>query len=149
MSVTINIGGTLIEFPSSGASPNWAPALIEFAQAVELKLQSVGSVTDIPPTQETITSYNTLVNLSKLSFPTTLVRAAEISYAIKRTGTISENGKILAIYDDSKWILSRDFVGDADCTFEAQPNGQFQIKVNDAGKGSAEISYFAKTLEQP
>jgi hypothetical protein len=53
MSVRITIGSQVIEFPSSGADPNWAPAVIDFAQAVETAhcLRKVPRSTFLPKVQ--------------------------------------------------------------------------------------------------
>ena len=63
MSTTIVIQGTVIEFPTSGESPNWAPAIVEFAEAVEAALQSVLGDFDVFP-QTFILSNNANSNLN-------------------------------------------------------------------------------------
>lgn len=40
MSIPISIKGTIIDFPSSGENPNWAPAVIQFAEAVSNAFES-------------------------------------------------------------------------------------------------------------
>ena len=87
MSVTITINGTPIEFPSTGESPNWAPALIEFSQAVEGAFERVGNDTDIAATVIDIPltlATGTPTIIEGLSFPTTKVRAAAITYSVIR-----------------------------------------------------------------
>ena len=40
MSIPINVRGTIIDFPSSGQNPNYAPAIIQFAEAVSNAFES-------------------------------------------------------------------------------------------------------------
>jgi hypothetical protein len=152
MSVTITIQGTPIEFPSSGESPNWAPAVIEFAQATEQALLSAVGPYDIAPQVfNLISDVNTNLNITDLNFPTSAVRAGYIKYAVVRIGssTVSEAGNITVVYDGSAWTLTRDYVGDADCTFNITSTGQVQITTPTlAGYSSGKVSFSAQTLQQ-
>lgn len=153
MSVTITIKGTPIEFPSTGESPNWAPAVIEFAQATEQAFLSVVGPYDIPQTVFSLaSSVNTDTEVQGLSFPTAAVRAAFIKYAVVRVGTttVSEVGNMMVVYDNSTWsVLSRDYVGDADCTFDITSVGQVRISTNAlSGYSSGTMSFSAQTLPQ-
>lgn len=154
MSVTINIKGTPIEFPSTGESPNWAPALIEFAQAVEEAFNSAIGPYDVPAQVFTITSEinPTPLNITGLAFPTTVVRAAFINYSIVREGTttLKEVGKIFALYDGSDWTLTREYTGDlAVSDFDCDSAGQFFITTTAlSGYTSGSISFSAKALSQ-
>lgn len=84
MSVVITIQGTVIEFPSSGQSPNWAPAVIEFAQAVEQALSGVAGDYDVSPQAIDITNGASSTPITALSFPTSVVRSVIIRYSIYR-----------------------------------------------------------------
>jgi hypothetical protein len=157
MSVTITIQGTPIEFPSSGESPNWAPAVIEFAQATEQALLSAVGPYDIAPQVfNLISDVNTNLDITDLNFPTSAVRAGYINYSVVRIGvvglvttTLSEAGQIVVVYDGSAWTLTRDYVGDADCTFKITTAGQVQITTPTlAGYSSGKISFSAQTLQQ-
>ena len=130
MSVTINIKGTPIEFPSTGESPNWAPAVIEFAQAVENAILSAVGPYDIPAQVFNLTSdTNTNLDVTDLNFPTSAVRSAYIKYSVIRIGssTVTEAGNIMTVYNGSSWLLTRDYVGDAGCEFNITSSGQVQI----------------------
>ena len=77
--IPITIGGTVIQFPNTGASPAWSPAIIQFAEAVAVQLQVISSPFDVAPTVQILTSNaNTDITLngngSSLSFPHTSVR---------------------------------------------------------------------------
>ena len=157
MSVPITINGTTIQFPASGQSPNYAPAIIEFAQLVEAALNSFVGPFDIPPQVFVMTSNaNTNVNLPNLAFPTSVVRGAIISYSVYRQTdslVITETGEIVVDYNQTnpvgnKWEINKDFVGDAQTTFNITDVGQMQFStslmtgINFVGS----ISYQAKAI---
>lgn len=159
MSVTIIIQGTPIEFPSSGESPNWAPAVIEFAQATEQALLSAVGPYDIAPRVfNLIDNTNSNLPITDLNFPTAAVRAGYINYSVFRTSdseTRSEVGNIICVFDsskpvDKKWTVTRDYTGDASCTFKITDEGQVQITTvalsgtYDSGK----VSFSAQALQQ-
>jgi len=157
--VAITIQGQSISFPNSGGSPNWAPAVIEFAQAVELALSGLAGDFDVAPQTFDFDSSNpgSNLNIPNLSFPTSDVRGATIDYAIHRetsTVELAEKGKLEIVYNASntgdKWEVVREFVGDADVTFDVTDTGQVQLStttiagINHAGR----ITYSAKALKQ-
>lgn len=152
MSVVITIKGTPIEFPSTGESPNWAPAVIEFAQAVENAiLSAVGPYDIAPQVFNLVSDVNTNTDITDLNFPTSAVRAGFIKYSVIRVGgsTVIESGNIMVVYDGSSWTLSRDYVGDANCTFNITSTGQVQITTPTlAGYSSGKVSFSAQTLQQ-
>ena len=132
MSVTITIRGTPIEFPATGESPNWAPALIEFAQAVETAFNSAIGPYDIPSQVVELTSNaneTPYLLLNTLAFPTSDVRAAFINYSVIRqssTTQVKEVGTLFAIYNGSNWILTREYTGDTALSdFNCTSAGQF------------------------
>jgi hypothetical protein len=152
MSVIITIQGTPIEFPSSGESPNWAPAVIEFAQSVENAiLSAVGPYDIAPQVFNLVNEINTNTDITDLNFPTSAVRAGFIKYSVIRIGssTVVESGNIVVVYDGSSWTLSRDYIGDADCTFNITSAGQVQITTPAlTGYGSGKVSFSAQALQQ-
>jgi hypothetical protein len=123
MSVQINISGTIIDFPSSAQSPNWAPALIEFAQTVAASLSGIVGPYDVSPQIIDIENDNGEHAIiaagggTPLAFPTSVVRAANIRYSVYRNNTASEDhaetGILSAVYNSSTltWELQREFVG--------------------------------------
>lgn len=134
--IPIVIGGTLIEFPNTGASSQWSPAIIQFAEAVAAALASHGNVYDIAPTVQTLTNnLNTGIwlngNGSNLAFPSTAVRSFTLNYAIFRNtqsvGAMNESssGIVEGVYNTitSTWALEHSFQGDTQsdgspwCTF--------------------------------
>lgn len=136
MSIPINIQGTIIDFPSSGESPNYAQPIIDFAKAVEGALNSFVGPFDIPPQIFIMTSNaNTNVDLPNLSFPTASVQGAIISYSVYRNTTvetITETGTLMVNYNSTagvglKWEISREYIGDAQVTFNITDVGQVQF----------------------
>ena len=145
MSVQINIGGTIIEFPSSAQSPNWAPALIEFAQVVEASLSGIVGPYDIAPQVMDILNdgaeHSVQTPAASLSFPTATVRSANIRYSIYRNNdaneTHAEAGTMTVVYntESASWEIQRDFAGNvtpvggpgattSGVTFRIDSNGQ-------------------------
>lgn len=159
---TITINNEIIEFPSSAQSPNWAPAMVQFALAVEAALAiSIGTY-DVAPQAFTIDPYNsaTDIDIPNLSFPVDAVRAVFIRYSIFRTTdstTVYEAGDMIAMYNpsnpvNSKWTLS---VGNktgsgGQIIFKVTDNGQFRFDSTPlAGASHAgKIVFDARSLEQ-
>lgn len=157
MSIPISISGTTINFPSSGESPNWAPAVIEFAQAVAGVLTSVAGPFDIAPQiYVMVSNANTNISVPNLAFPTTTVRGAFIRYAVYRntTGaTVVETGNIMVVYNpagavNNKWQITRDYVGDAQVTFSITDVGQVQFSsvLLTGSSHTGTITYTAQAL---
>lgn len=157
---TIIIQGTPIDFPDSDQSPNWAPAVIQFAQAVEAALSIAIGTFDISPQVMNIDASNpgTNVNIHNLSFSTTQVRGAFIRYTVYRntsTTTAVEGGTIEIVYNpagpvNNKWEISRVRTGNAFIDFTVTDVGQVQFTtatlsgINHVGR----LSYEANALEQ-
>ncbi len=160
MSVDINISGTVISIPSSGASPNWSPAIIEAFQAIEGALQSVAGAFDVPPQIQPIDAYNpgTDIPLQNTAFPVSDVRSVELIYSVIRqtnTTTVYEQGTLKAIYSadnpvNQKWEVSRFGNGDAQIDFTFADVGTVSFTTT-AISGSSHIgtlSFTAKALLQ-
>lgn len=136
ISTPVTINGTTIQFPTSGDSPSWAPAVTEFAQLTEAALNSFVGPFDIPPQIFIMTANaNTNVNLPNLAFPTSTVRGAIISYSVFRstdTVTATETGTVVVNYNPTnpvgnKWEISTDFVGNSQTIFNITDVGQVQF----------------------
>ena len=148
MAVTITISGTPIAFPSSAAAPNWASALISFAQLVETALASAAGTYDVAQQVYTMSSNQTDsdVNITNLLFDPTNVLGFVVEYTITRSTdsptTITESGSITAEYNStrstgSKWQFIRDAVGDANITFGITDAGQVQYTLTAVDGGSS------------
>lgn len=153
----ITIQGTPIEFPNSGSSPNWSPAVIEFAQAVEAALQAAIGEFDVPPQVYTLTNnVNSNLNIPNLSFSSQEVRSATIEFAVfRKTNSLKTfaKGRLNIFYDDvaADWAIQReDDVGNItnEVTFSITSSGQIQITTTNLAGSSytGKISYSAKAL---
>lgn len=133
----ITIAGTTIQFPLSGADPNWSPAVILFAQLVAQALSGVVGPFDVSPQIFDMTAnVNTNVSLPNLAFPTSEVRGAFIRYSVFRQTSStsgSETGTLVATYNpnnpvNQKWEMTRTFAGNnANITFTITDTGQVQF----------------------
>jgi hypothetical protein len=140
---TITIKGTPIQFPDSGASPNWAPAVIESVEALADAVNSVTATYDVPPQVQNIDANNNSnnVNVNNLNFPASDVRAATVYYSVNRvTGNsgppdaeeVVEAGTLEINYKASrpngtKWELIRTGGGDGKINFNITDLGQIQF----------------------
>lgn len=160
MSVQINISGTIIQIPSSGASPNWSPAIIEAFQAIEGALAGVSGPFDVSPQVQTIDAYNpgTGIDIPGLAFPTSDVRSVGVTYSLIRqttSSTVAERGNLELVYNPAgpvgnKWNVSRDMTGDALINFYVTDVGQIQFTTEtlSGANHTGKLSYIAKALLQ-
>lgn len=124
MSTIIQIGSTVINFPTSGTDANWAPAIDKFAKAVESALNGIVSIYDVQPTVQTLGNDNLVdsYNLVKCTFDGANVRSFNFDYAIYRYTvlqpstdpfSITETGRVVGVYDDlgGVWKIQHDFKG--------------------------------------
>jgi hypothetical protein len=117
VAIEITIQNKVIEFPESGASPNWAPAVVAFAQAVEAALASVVGSFDVAPQTQNIDASNpgTDVDITSLNFPPATVRSASVFYAVSRetdSASAVEGGTFTIVYNadnpvTEKWELAQ------------------------------------------
>ena len=160
---TITIQGQVIDFPDVAESPDWAEAVIDFAEAVEDALSGVAGAYDVAPQVMNIDAYNTAgagADITNLSFSTSAVRAFILNIAVYRntaTTTVSEISVIHAVYNSSnsigqKWEFTREATGDGKITFAISDTGQvsFVIRASDGALTGASynglLSYSAKAL---
>lgn len=137
MAILIKIQNQVIEFPESAASPNWAPALVEFAQAVEAALASVVGGFDVAPQVQNIDIHNPGINIdiTELNFPVVNVRSATIYYSVYRktdSAEVAEGGTIEITYVEgnpalNKWEFLQSSAGDAKISFLVTDLGQLQF----------------------
>lgn len=154
----IVIQGTTIQFPLSGNSPDWSPAIILFAQLVAKALSGVVGPFDVSPQVFDMTAnVNTNVNLPNLAFPTSAVRGAFIRYSVFRqtsSASGSETGMLIVTYNannpvNQKWEMIRDFTGNASITFNITDTGQIQFSTTVLAGTShvGNIAYTAQALQ--
>lgn len=160
MSQIITIGSTVIAFPSSGESPNWAQPVIDFATAVQNTLSGLAGVADVFPQTFVINNFNpgTNIDIPNLTFSTTIVRAAFVRYSVFRTTnstTAYEAGEIKIVYNPNgpagnKWEFDRSYVGDGQISFTITDTGQFQLNTVALGgiNHTGILTYAAQALLQ-
>lgn len=153
MSIQIIISGTVIDFPSSAQSPNWAPALIEFAQTVESALSGVVGTYDVPVQTIEINNAGIPTDIAALSFPTNLVRSATVQYAyLRKTSSALEHetGTLTVLSSEVGWSVQREFAGDT--TPVENPAGTISsglmFYINSTGQISYDASILAGTSYQ-
>jgi hypothetical protein len=155
----ITVSGTPIDFPDSAASPNWAPAVIQFAQLVATALTASVGPFDVPPQVYTMPSnVNTNVNIPSLAFPTATVRAAFIKYSVYRTtnsSTAYEAGNMVVVYNangtpGSLWELINSHEGNGDILFNITDTGQLQYTTTSLSGSNhvGTISFSGQALTQ-
>jgi hypothetical protein len=162
MSVRLVIGTQVIEFPSSGQNANFAPGIIQFAQAVTDQLSAIASQFDITPRVQILSvDVNNTIDVDSCVFPSGSVRSFTFTYAIYRvnsTTSFSEDGTVVGVYDtlNSIWILQHEFEGTRQSS--GLPYNTFsmsgdQLKISTTTIGgtgydgtNSELSYSAKTL---
>jgi hypothetical protein len=143
MSVKITIGGTVINFPTSGTDANWAEAVTEFALAVENQLLSVGLITDIAPQVTDIPEANSGSPKALFTVDGTQVRAFTMQYGSYRVSTglgatsKTVSGVVNGVYNEttSSWTIEHEFIGDK------QPNGEPYITF-DMNQNTLEVTAF-------
>jgi hypothetical protein len=139
----IVIKGTPIDIPASGASPNWAPSIIEAFQAIADAVNSFTGTFDVAPQTIVIDAFNPGINIDvdNLIFPPTDVRAATIFYTVYRKTDnsgpadgveLAETGTLEMVYNNSrpatqKWEFGRAGEGDAQVTFTITDLGQVRF----------------------
>lgn len=161
MAITLNISGTIIEFPSSSQDPNWSEGVIQFAEAVTSALSGLAGAFDVPPTVYSIDSFNPTpspTDLPGAAFATSNVRAVYLEITVFRstdTTSVYEADDIIAVYSPdnpigNKWEFSRSVVGDGQITFSITDTGQLQFTTAAIAGAShtGKITYTAKALLQ-
>jgi hypothetical protein len=161
MAIQIQIQGTVINFPSSGENPNWAPAVIEFAQLVEVALNAAIGPYDIAAQTYNIDAYNTGgIDIPNLSFDNSVVRSAKIVISTYRTNTspsitVAETRDIDIVYNptgptNGKWEIEQERMGNASISFSVSDSGQFSFITTSIGSGTHTgiLSFSARALTQ-
>jgi hypothetical protein len=140
MAIKITIQNQVIEFPESSENPNWAPALVEFAQAVEQAIGTISGTFDVAPQTINIDSQNPgTVEIKNLDFPPSDVVKADILYSVFRetdSVLVTEGGKLTVSYDESrpatqKWDIAQVRQGDGFVDFTISDIGRIQAEIKE------------------
>lgn len=157
----LTVNGIPFEYPDPGSDPGWGAGASDWASEVTAVLSTLLGPNDILETSFNINNNQSLpISITKLSFDSGSVRAANIQYSVYRksdttTSGIVETGMIYITYDNSaplgsKWIMGQSKVGDAGMTFSVSDSGQFSyISTNiDSTNYSGIMKFSAKALSQ-
>jgi hypothetical protein len=161
MAIDLTFGNTVVSVPTDSDAPDWAQGVTAAFQAIANTLQSVANQYDVPSQSISIDASNPGVantNIPALFFPTSTVRAINISYAVFRTtntNTAYETGNIIAEYSpsnpvNSMWEMSQDNLGNGLISFNITDLGQVQYTCTTlAGTGhTGRIIFSAQALLQ-
>lgn len=117
----IQVGNQIIKFPNSGADANWAPAIVQFAEAVGSQLLILGNPGDKSSRVEQLTANGlTNWNIPNATFIGSETRKFTFSYAIMRRNyvtptplSIAEQGVVEGVYNTylNSWELTHNFTG--------------------------------------
>jgi hypothetical protein len=143
MAIKLTIQGTPVELPESGASPNWAPGVIDAIKTLTVAINGVAGTYDVAPQVQNIDANNpsTNVTINNLVFPSNEVRGATIFYTVYRKTVnsgppdgveLAECGTLQIVFNNAnpvnnKWEIQRDYVGDAKITFSITDLGQIRF----------------------
>lgn len=118
MSIPIQIGNTIVQFPQTGNDPSWSQAVVRFAQLVAQQLQGIVGPFDVVPSVQILNNdANSNIDISGANFPNGSVRSFDLDYAVYRTNgvdVIVEEGRVRGIYDldnSNTWVIQRDYSG--------------------------------------
>lgn len=132
MAISVVINGTTYSIPQQGENPPWGEDLSDVLNAIVTVLNSSVGSADILTTSFTVANnQSSAANVTGLSFDTTEVRSAIISYSIYRSTSLSELsecGHIFATYKSTanSWEFTPVGTGDAGVTFSITSAGQVQ-----------------------
>ena len=148
--ISILIGHTIVQFPASGSSSNWSPAIIQFAELVSVQLKAISSPFDIPPTVQVLTANNATIELTgngaAVNFPFGSVRSFTFTYALYQTTTdlinppnITVAGTVVGVYSPStsSWTLQHEYIG----SVQGSTTSTQSITAGHKGSGQAFLSF--------
>ena len=154
----LSIQGKVYDYPDAGQDDiGWGEDATGWAEAVTEAINSLlGSGDILETTALILNNQTTATDVVGLAFSNTLVRAANIQYAVYRTDDlptgIAESGTIYLTYNSSstEWTLSQNKNGDAGITFSVTSLGQVQYQSTNltGGNYSGKIIFTAATLAQ-
>lgn len=140
MSTQVTISGSTYSIPNQGQSPPWGEDLSDLLSAMVSLLTSLQGSFDVVTTAFGIVNNQaTPANVTGLSFNTSQVRSAIISYSAYRStnsSELSEAGQVYATYKSAAgtWEIAQASVGSSGITLTITSSGQFQyVSTNMSG----------------
>jgi len=156
----LELQGKIYDYPDPGASPGWGEGATEWAKAINTALTSLLGAGDILETSGLLLNNQSIAtDVVGLTFSNSIVRAANIQYAIYRTTDspsvgIAESGTLYLTYNaldvGNEWILTQNKSGDAQVVFSVTSLGQVQYVSSDLSgtNYTGKIIFTAATLAQ-
>jgi hypothetical protein len=141
------VKGQSFNYPDPGREPGWGEDATEWAKAITEALSEVLSGGDIIKAQATLNTDTTVPgSVNNLAFISTQTRQADVMYVIKR-GSLQENGKMTITFENSSWLITREFSGDdTGAVFTVSPTGQVLYTLNNTPALNATMYFRAITL---
>lgn len=145
MSVVLQVGSQSFNYPTNGETGGtWGEDASGLIVALVTKVNAISSNNDISPTTATLlNNITTNTAISGLSFSSSTVSAATITYYISRT--VKQTGTLTVLYTGVGWnLIEGPDNGDAGIVFDINSSGQVVYQSTNDINGT--IKYFAKTI---
>lgn len=155
----LTVGNQIFNYPDPGTEAGWGQDATGWATAVTAALGALISPGDILQTTLVVANdQSAAADVTGLFFNSTLVRAANISYAVYRVSTgvplgVAESGMLMLDLNDTgttgnKWNMTQLKNGDAGVVFSVTDGGQIQMVSTNIGSAgySGVINFSAKVL---
>lgn len=153
--VDVTINGTVYSIPDNNDNPAWGEELHDLLVALAAGVNATSTAGDIATTSFSVPNVAATVSVTGVSFDTTTIRSAILSYSIYRTTATTETSEAGNIYITYKstagsWELSQTHVGDGQVTFTITAAGQLQIlpAVLSGGSYTGTLKINAKVFTQ-
>jgi len=132
MAISVTLNGTSYTLNQQNDNPPTGETLSDLLQALVDNANAVQNTGDIGLTTFSVPNAASTVSVVGVSFDTTTIRSAILSYSIYRstsTNEVSECGQLYITYKSTaaSWELSQTHVGDSQVTFSVTSSGQVQI----------------------
>jgi hypothetical protein len=156
MAISVTINGTTYSLPTQSTNPPWGEDLSSIIEAlVEVANDSFGPADILTTNFNIANNQGSVANVSGLSFSTSEVRSAIISYSVYRSTNSAESSECGQIYITYKstagtWELAQNYAGSSGVTFTITNAGQVQYtSTNMAGTGySGKLKFNARAFLQ-
>jgi hypothetical protein len=132
MALTVSINGVEYTLPEQNENPSWGEELSDLLQALIDSANLNTTAGDISTTSFSIPNVAAAANVVGVSFDTSSIRSAIISYSIYRntsTTELSECGQLLMSYKSvaGTFEIANYSVGNSQVAFSLTSGGQLQV----------------------
>jgi len=156
MAISVIIDGSTYSIPVQGQNPAWGSDLSDLLVAITNVLNFTVGLSDILLTNFTVANNQASVaDITGLSFDSTVVRSAIISYSLYRStasSELSECGQIYVTYlsTAATWTIAQNFTGLSGVVFSITNAGQVQYTSSNLSGASyvGKLKFTAKSFLQ-